>query len=191
MSSRISIKEACFTYPLHHTDHRRYRLHHRWILLCPLVRRRWEGDTSKDHYQVESYCYHSLSLLVRPCQTCSHTLMRHYIIFLMKYSLLAIILLMTIPAFSYAVWGDFIAPPGTIDIGSPSEIISKIIVYIIGATWIGGVIGITWWGIQMIMSVWEDEKMKKWRYMVIYSIVGVILAGLAYSIVKLIWNLRI
>ena len=103
VSSTLPARETCFDTPLHPPDHRRYRLHHRWILLCPLVRRRREGDTSKDYYQVESYRYHSRALLVRPCQTCSHTLMRHYIIFLMKYSLLAIILLMTIPAFSYAV----------------------------------------------------------------------------------------
>jgi hypothetical protein len=49
----------------------------------------------------------------------------------------------------------------------------------------------TWWGIQMILSVGEDEKQKKAKFMLIYSVVWVIVAGLAYSIVTIISSLRI
>ena len=83
-------------------------------------------------------------------------------------------------------------PTGTIDVsGNVSGMIATIIKYGIGIAGVLWDIGITWWGIQMVLSVGEDEKMKKARYMVIYSIVGVILAGFAYGIVNLIWNVRI
>lgn len=89
--------------------------------------------------------------------------------------------------------GGYINQPGwTIDApDNISTLIANIIKYGIGIAGILGVIGITWWGIQMVLSVWEDEKMKKARHIVIYSIVGVIVAGLAYGIVNLIWNVKI
>lgn len=43
----------------------------------------------------------------------------------------------------------------------------------------------------MILSVGEDEKLKKARKIIIYSIVGVAVAGLAYGVVRLIGNFRI
>ncbi len=83
-------------------------------------------------------------------------------------------------------------PPWTIDVtGNVASMIATIIKYGIGIASILWVIGITWWGIQMVLSVGEDEKMKKARHIVIYSIVGVIVAGLAYGIVNLIWNVKI
>jgi hypothetical protein len=83
-------------------------------------------------------------------------------------------------------------PRKTIDIpDSPAVLISSIIAYAIGIAWVLGVMGITWWGIQMILSVGEDEKQKKARSIIIYSIVWVILAGLAYGIVSLVSSLKI
>lgn len=38
----------------------------------------------------------------------------------------------------------------------------------------------------MVLSTGEDEKLKKARYMLIYSMIGVLLAGLAYLIVDTI-----
>ena len=73
----------------------------------------------------------------------------------------------------------------------PYQIITNIISYAIGITAILGVIGITWGGIQMILAVGEDEKMKKARYMIIFSLVGVVVSGMAYGIVNLIGNIRI
>jgi Type IV secretion system pilin len=73
----------------------------------------------------------------------------------------------------------------------PLDIVSNIIAYSIGIAAILWVIGITWWGIEMVLSSGEDEKLKKGKYIMIYSIVGVVLAGLAYSIVTLMGNLRI
>lgn len=108
------------------------------------------------------------------------------------YSLLSI-LFITVEVFADETVGWSIdQPPGTIDVtGNVTTMIASIIKYGIGIAGILGVIGITWWGIQMVLSVGEDEKMKKARHIVIYSIVGVVLAGLAYSIVNLIWNVRI
>lgn len=81
-------------------------------------------------------------------------------------------------------------PAGTVSV-DPVSIMTNIISYSIGIAAVLGVIGITWWGIQMILAIWEDEKMKKARYIVLYSIVGVIVAWLAYGIVNLVGNFRI
>jgi hypothetical protein len=53
------------------------------------------------------------------------------------------------------------------------------------------VLSITWAGIQLIMSVGDEEKMKKSRKTIIYSFIGVILSGLAYGIVTLLTNIRL
>ena len=81
-------------------------------------------------------------------------------------------------------------PRGTIELNSPSELIATIIQYAIGIAGILWVIGITWWGIQMILSVGEDEKQKKARYILIYSVLGVIIAGLAYSLVTILSSVK-
>jgi hypothetical protein len=52
-------------------------------------------------------------------------------------------------------------PKDTISFTSPSELVVLVIRYTIGIAGILWVIGITWWGIQMILSVGEDEKQKK------------------------------
>jgi Type IV secretion system pilin len=90
-----------------------------------------------------------------------------------------------------AVNSSIIAAPSGVITTTPVDLVSKIITYAIGIAAILWVIGITWWGIQMILSVGEDEKLKKWQRTVIYSIVGVVLAWLAYGIVNLIGNIRI
>lgn len=90
-----------------------------------------------------------------------------------------------------AVNSSIIAAPGGVITTTPVDLVGKIITYAIGIAAILWVIGITWWGIQMILSVWEDEKLKKWQRTVIYSIVWVVLAWLAYGIVNLIGNIRI
>jgi hypothetical protein len=82
-------------------------------------------------------------------------------------------------------------PDGVINVTSPVSLTAGIITYAIGIAAVLGVIGITWWGIQMILSVGEDEKLKKWRYIVIYSVLGVVLAGLAYSIVNIVGNVKL
>lgn len=81
-------------------------------------------------------------------------------------------------------------PDGTLTITTPSEFVATIIKYAIGIAWILWVIGITWGGIQMILSVGDDEKQKKARYMLIYSVLWVIIAGLAYSIVTILSSVK-
>ena len=73
---------------------------------------------------------------------------------------------------------------------NPIKFLSAVIAYAIGLAGVLGVIGITWWGIQMVLSTGEDEKLKKARYMLIYSMIGVLLAGLAYLIVETITQSR-
>lgn len=99
-----------------------------------------------------------------------------------------------LPAWAQAAVVDLVTgaiqPYGVIT-DPPLDIVSNIIAYSIGIAAILWVIGITWWGIEMVLSSGEDEKLKKGKYIMIYSIIGVILAGLAYSIVTLMGNLRI
>lgn len=78
-----------------------------------------------------------------------------------------------------------------IDNSDPSSILAKIISYGIGIASILGVISLTWGGIQMIIAAGDDEKIKKARYMIIYSIIGVLVAGLAYGIVKVVTSIQI
>ena len=65
-----------------------------------------------------------------------------------------ILIALIIPLVTYAdIGGDFKQPDKTINFSTPSVIIADIIKYAIGIAGILGVIGITWGGIQMIMSV--------------------------------------
>ena len=81
--------------------------------------------------------------------------------------------------------------PILVDNADPSSILAQIISYGIGIASILGVISLTWGGIQMIIAAGDDEKIKKARYMIIYSIIGVLVAGLAYGIVKVVTSIQI
>lgn len=72
---------------------------------------------------------------------------------------------------TYAV-ADIQSPSSIlISVGDSSTVIAKIISYGIGIAAILGVIGMTWAGIQMILAAGDDEKVKKAKNMIIYSIV--------------------
>ncbi len=72
-----------------------------------------------------------------------------------------------------------------------SDVIASVIAYGIGVAGILGVIAITWAGIQIIYSAGDDEKVKKARYTIIYGLIGVLLAGLAYGIIKFVGSIQI
>lgn len=110
-------------------------------------------------------------------------------LFMKKY--LFLILAFSAPLITYAIGGDIEQPNGTIEFTNIGQLIAKLISYAIGIAGVLWVIGITWWGIQMILSTGDDEKLKKWRFIMIYSIVWVIVAGLAYSIISIVGNLKI
>lgn len=96
-----------------------------------------------------------------------------------------------IPRIHAAMVDPIQQPDGTLQLTSPSEFIATIIKYAIGIAGILGVIGITWGGIQMILSVGEEEKQKKAKFMMIYSVLWVIIAGLAYSIVTILSSVKL
>ncbi len=92
---------------------------------------------------------------------------------------------------TYAV-AEIASPSGIlISIGDSSTVIAKIISYGIGIASILWVIGMTWAGIQMILAAGDDEKVKKAKIMITYSIIWVLLAGLAYGIVKVVSFIQI
>jgi hypothetical protein len=78
-----------------------------------------------------------------------------------------------------------------INSAGPGAAIDSIIAWTIGLTAVLTILAITWAGIQMVLAVWEEEKMKKARYTMIYAFVWLIIAWLAYGMVKFVTNLNL
>ena len=74
---------------------------------------------------------------------------------------------------------------------TPGDTIANIISYFILLTGIISVLAVTYGGIQMILAIGEDEKIKKARHTIIYAFVGLIIAGLAYGVVTFIMNFQL
>lgn len=53
-----------------------------------------------------------------------------------------------------------------------------------------GVIGITWGGIQMMIAAGDEEKMKKARWIIQYSLIGTGIAAGAYGIINFVANVN-
>jgi hypothetical protein len=71
----------------------------------------------------------------------------------------------------------------------PGITIASIIAWMISMTALLSVIAITWASIQMVLAIWQDEKIKKARYMIIYAFIWLALAGSGYAIVRFIGNI--
>lgn len=69
------------------------------------------------------------------------------------------------------------------------ESIASLITFGIGVAGILAVIAITWAGIQMFLSIGDEAKYNKAKELMIYALVGVGLAGLAYLIVRIVSGL--
>lgn len=69
--------------------------------------------------------------------------------------------------------------------------IAMIIAWGISLTAVLTIIAITWAGIQMVLAVGEEEKMKKARHTMIYAFIGLIIAWLAYAIVYFVVNINL
>lgn len=78
-----------------------------------------------------------------------------------------------------------------INSSDPGDSIASIISYGIGLVGILAIIWVTWWGIVIITGAGDEEKMKQWRKIVIYSLVGVFVAGIAYLAVSFFANLNL
>lgn len=91
---------------------------------------------------------------------------------------------------------NVIAPLSEIDLpdinqAGPSAAIGSIIAWGIGVTAVLTILAITWAGIQMVLAVWEEEKMKKARHTMIYAFIWLIIAWIAYGMVKFVTNLNL
>jgi roadblock/LC7 domain-containing protein len=73
---------------------------------------------------------------------------------------------------------------------NPSRIIALVIAYMIQITGVLAVIAATYAGMQMMLTSGDDEKQKKATKMLIYAFVGLVIAGLAYTIVNFIIRLN-
>ena len=68
-------------------------------------------------------------------------------------------------------------------------VLPNIIAYVIGITAVLAIIAATWAGIQMFLSVGNEQKFDEARNILIYALVGVGLAGGAFLIVQIVSNL--
>jgi len=60
--------------------------------------------------------------------------------------------------------------------------------WILGILWLITVIVLIWGGFQMVTAAWDDGKYKKWFTIVKQSVVGLILIGVSWLIVSLIFS---
>ncbi len=72
---------------------------------------------------------------------------------------------------------------------NPEDTIANIISYGLGIVGVLAVMAATWAGIEIIIAAGDEEKVKKSRMMIIYAMIGVVVAWLGYGIVKLVMNL--
>lgn len=73
--------------------------------------------------------------------------------------------------------------------GDALGVLPNIIAYVIGVTAVLAIIAATWAGIQMFLSVGNEQKFDEARNILIYALVGVGLAGGAFLIVQIVSNL--
>ena len=84
------------------------------------------------------------------------------------------------------------APSGAGQATEASDVLGvlpNIIAYVIGITAVLAIIAATWAGIQMFLSVGNEQKFDEARNILIYALVGVGLAGGAFLIVQIVSNL--
>lgn len=84
------------------------------------------------------------------------------------------------------------APSGagqTTEASDALGVLPNIIAYVIGITAVLAIIAATWAGIQMFLSVGNEQKFDEARNILIYALVGVGLAGGAFLIVQIVSNL--
>lgn len=80
-----------------------------------------------------------------------------------------------------SLYADYRVKPPTqnlpdINSGDPGNAIGAVIAWFIGLVAVLTIVAVTWAGIQMVLAVGEEEKMKKARHTMIYSFIGLIVA---------------
>lgn len=73
---------------------------------------------------------------------------------------------------------------------APTDTLASLIKYFVMLTSVLAIIAITWWGIQMIMAVGDDEKNKKARHTIIYAFIGLLVSLLAYATVSFVTRMN-
>ncbi len=68
------------------------------------------------------------------------------------------------------------------------DFVQKAVNWILGILWLITVIVLIWGGFQMVTAAWDDGKYKKWFTIVKQSVVGLILIGVSWLIVSLIFS---
>lgn len=74
---------------------------------------------------------------------------------------------------------------------NPHAFLSKWIAETVKYVWLLAVFSLTIWWIMYITSFWDDGKTKKARNLIIYSIIWVVVAWMAYALVSLVNSIGI
>lgn len=74
---------------------------------------------------------------------------------------------------------------------SNGDFLGSIVGYMIVLASVLAVIFVTWAAISMLLAHGDESKFKKAKETLIYAIVGVAIAGFAYTIVKIVSNLSL
>lgn len=69
-----------------------------------------------------------------------------------------------------------------------SEYIQDVVVYLLGFVTIIAIIYMIYWGIIMMTSAWDEEKVKKTKSIITYVIIWICVIWLAYSIVAWLFD---
>ena len=77
------------------------------------------------------------------------------------------------------------------DPNAPGDMIARIIAYGIGLAGVLAIMAITWGAILIISGAGDEEKMKQGRKIIIFALIGVLIAGGAYLLVNLVSNIRV
>ena len=77
------------------------------------------------------------------------------------------------------------------DPNASGDMIARIIAYGIGLAGVLAIMAITWGAILIISGAGDEEKMKQGRKIIIFALIGVLIAGGAYLLVNLVSNIRV
>lgn len=73
----------------------------------------------------------------------------------------------------------------------PHSFISKTIAEWIKYVWLLAIIAIVYWWIMYITSIWDDNKIKKAKQIIEYSIIWILASMFAFAIIEIVNNIKL
>ena len=60
--------------------------------------------------------------------------------------------------------------------------------YLLGFIWLIAVVFVIYWWFRILTAWWDDENVKKWKKIVLYSLLWIFIISIAWSIVMWIYG---